>query len=179
MDVPWGELCEALLVVTKGMCCLFDRHEGRVLKRYVDHEETRLMLDDPRYAVLNPASSQIQYTWITDFTGTIEDQTLRQRILQSIKGPGAFRRFKDILAEHHQHRSRWFEFRDIKLQELVVAWVEGQGVVPSNPPPWKDQAEPAPTLATELEELLSAELDAGAAARVVQEIQKRFVLVRR
>ena len=58
------------------------------------------------------------------FIGTVEDARLRERLWNAIRGRGAFRRFKDLLARHPQVEEAWFEFKDARLQKRVANWLE-------------------------------------------------------
>ncbi|HET6611358.1 MAG TPA: UPF0158 family protein, partial [Kofleriaceae bacterium] len=46
---------------------------------------------------VEPASSREQYRWMERFVASVADPALRERLIISIDGKGAFRRFKDVL----------------------------------------------------------------------------------
>lgn len=64
------------------------------------------------------------------FIGTIEDARLRERLWNAIRGRGAFRRFKDLLARHPQVEEAWFEFKDARLQKRVANWLAYHDIEP-------------------------------------------------
>ena len=45
------------------------------------------------------------------FVGSVVDEPLRERLIISIDGKGAFRRFKDVLLAYPAERERWFSYR--------------------------------------------------------------------
>lgn len=45
----------------------------------------------------------------------------------SIKGSGAFRRFKDNL-HRHGIAENWYEYRDEALKQIAIGWCERNGV---------------------------------------------------
>ena len=49
----------------------------------------------------------------------------------AIRGRGAFRRFKDVLAAYPRERERWFAFHDARLRELVLRWLESHSDAPT------------------------------------------------
>ena len=46
-----------------------------------------------------------------NFVGSVTDEPLRERLIISIDGKGAFRRFKDVLLAYPAERERWFSYR--------------------------------------------------------------------
>ena len=64
------------------------------------------------------------------FIGTVEDAHLRERLWNAIRGRGAFRRFKDLLARHPQVEEAWFDFKDARLQKRVANWQETRDIEP-------------------------------------------------
>src|ERR1700749_3419355 len=49
---------------------------------------------------IEPASSREQYRWMERFVGSVSEEPLRERLIISIDGKGAFRRFKDVLLSY-------------------------------------------------------------------------------
>ena len=68
------------------------------------------------------------YQIIEDFIATVGDRHLQDRLELAIRGRGAFRRFKDVLAEYPRERERWFAFHDTRLRELVLRWLASEGI---------------------------------------------------
>jgi hypothetical protein len=64
------------------------------------------------------------------FIGTVEDARLQERLWNAIRGRGAFRRFKDLLARHPQVEEAWFEFKDARLQKRVANWLAYHEIEP-------------------------------------------------
>jgi hypothetical protein len=91
---------------------------------------------DPNYLRVDPVSSREQYRWMERFIATVEEGPLRQKLLQSIDGKGAFRRFKDVLVAYPVDRERWFTFRSERLKTCMEAWLDAQGVAVVDRPEW-------------------------------------------
>src|SRR5512138_3706057 len=94
---------------------------------------------------VEPASSREQYRWMERFVGSVSDEQLRERLIISIDGKGAFRRFKDVLLAYPAERERWFSYRADLLHWHIHNWLLERGIEPVEPPPW-GEAKPPPDL---------------------------------
>jgi hypothetical protein len=94
---------------------------------------------------VEPASSREQYRWMERFVGSVADEQLRERLIISIDGKGAFRRFKDVLLAYPAERERWFSYRADLLHWHIRNWLAEHEITASNEPPW-GQAQPPPEL---------------------------------
>jgi hypothetical protein len=83
---------------------------------------------DAGYLHVDPVSSREQYRWMERFIATVEEPDLRQRLVGSIDGKGAFRRFKDVLMAFPVDRERWFAFRSERLKTAMEAWLTAHGI---------------------------------------------------
>ena len=70
------------------------------------------------------------------FVGSVTDEPLRERLIISIDGKGAFRRFKDVLLAYPAERERWFSYRAELLHWHIQQWLESHDIHPTNEPPW-------------------------------------------
>jgi len=94
---------------------------------------------------IEPASSREQYRWMERFVASVSDEALRERLLISIDGKGAFRRFKDVLLAYPAERERWFSYRADLLHWHMHNWLGDHGIEPSEEAPW-GQPVPPPEL---------------------------------
>jgi len=94
------------------------------------------------YVRVEPASSREQYRWMERFVGSVTDETLRDRLLMSIDGKGAFRRFKDVLLAYPVERERWFSYRAELLHWHIHTWMQQHHLEPATPPPWGEVKPP-------------------------------------
>lgn len=98
---------------------------------------------NPRgYLRVEPASSREQYRWMEKFVGSVSDEGLRDRLIMSIDGKGAFRRFKDVLLAFPAERERWFSYRAELLHWHIHNWLESHNISGSAPPPWGEVRPP-------------------------------------
>jgi len=89
-----------------------------------------------QFVKIEPASSREQYKWMEQFVAMVEDPALRERLLISIDGKGAFRRFKDVLLNYPAERERWFNYRGDLLHWQMHLWLEREQIESSEPAPW-------------------------------------------
>jgi hypothetical protein len=83
---------------------------------------------DATYLLVDPVSSREQYRWMERYIGTVEEPDLHQKLMHSIDGKGAFRRFKDVLMAFPVDRERWFTFRSERLRAAMHTWLETHGL---------------------------------------------------
>jgi hypothetical protein len=97
------------------------------------------------YLRIEPASSREQYRWMERFVTSVVDDALRERLIISIDGKGAFRRFKDVLLAYPAERERWFSYRADLLHWHIHNWLEDHEIEVESEPPW-GEAKPPPEL---------------------------------
>ena len=66
---------------------------------------------------IEPLEAAVEYGWMTEFTASVTNTRLRDRLEVALGGRGAFRRFKDVLAEYPTERERWFRFYDERVRK--------------------------------------------------------------
>jgi hypothetical protein len=63
-----------------------------------------------------------------DFATSVANPGLRQLLEVALDGSGAFRRFKNVLADHPADRGRWFAFRAERVREAMRDWLESNDI---------------------------------------------------
>jgi hypothetical protein len=109
LDLETGEI----LFVSEGM----DDEETGKLKIQIGEE-----LD--RYELIPKAESYEGYRDMQAFIATVEDDHLSELLEVAINGKGAFRRFKDVLLNYPEERERWFQFKDDRMKERALEWLD-------------------------------------------------------
>ncbi|MCC7000168.1 MAG: hypothetical protein IT370_36550 [Deltaproteobacteria bacterium] len=85
---------------------------------------------------IDAASSREQYRWMEHFVASVTEPALRERLVISIDGKGAFRRFKNVLLSYPVERERWFSYRSELLRYQMQEWLTEKGISATVPPPW-------------------------------------------
>ncbi len=119
------------------------------------HLSAKISANIEAYLRVEPASSREQYRWMERFVASVVDEPLRKRLLISIDGKGAFRRFKDVLLAYPTERERWFSYRSNLLHWHIQNWLASHEIVSSIAAPWGVVEEP--------EELAAADEEVGEA----------------
>jgi hypothetical protein len=70
---------------------------------------------------------------MADFIASLDDNRLRALLDVTIRGKGAFRRFKDVLQEHPEQRERWFAFQKECVLRRIRRWLESEDIEPITP----------------------------------------------
>jgi hypothetical protein len=100
-------------------------------------------LDAGHLVPVEPLGSSVEYGWMAEFTATVTDARLRDRLEVALDGRGAFRRFKAALLADPAARERWFAFRDPRLRLAAREWLADHGLEAVTRPPSFDR-EPSP-----------------------------------
>jgi hypothetical protein len=67
------------------------------------------------------------YHIMEDFCYTIEDEKIQDKLLNSISGRGAFRRFKDAI-HFLDIQNDWYRFREEEFEKIAIEWLEDNGI---------------------------------------------------
>jgi len=146
IDLDWDALEIAVERNSPDTDSYLDLTTGRVLTITTGDPEAAINRQSVSENIRNflriePASSREQYRWMERFVGSVADEALRERLIISIDGKGAFRRFKDVLLAYPAERERWFSYRADLLHWHIHNWLEQHEIQPTNEPPW-GQVEP-------------------------------------
>jgi len=102
--------------------------EGRRQARRIAEDTT------DRYVAIPPADSREGYRDMEDFIDTLSDERLQELLSVAIQGSGAFRRFKDVLARYPVERERYFKFKDQRVRERMMEWLNSLDIEPIEGP---------------------------------------------
>jgi len=106
----------------------------------VDREEPKWMREQrelarkvaeggDRYESIEQMETHEAYRFMRDFIGQVDHPELRDRLHRAISGRGAFRYFKDTLADHGL-LDRWFAYEHQRQLEYACEWLESVGIEP-------------------------------------------------
>ncbi|HWI64048.1 MAG TPA: UPF0158 family protein [Symbiobacteriaceae bacterium] len=71
--------------------------------------------DFDRYIRIDQIPSWMEYQDMADFADGVPDERLRALLEVALDGKGAFRRFKNVLADYPDVREKWFQFRNQRM----------------------------------------------------------------
>jgi hypothetical protein len=148
IQVDWSGLEAAFENHSPEVRSYLDRHSGEVVNLVGREAETargvEVRSDPERYLYIEPVPSREQYRIMERFIATVTYPALSERLSDAIVGKGAFRRFKDCIAQHVEERKRWFAFRDALVHQFILDWCKMNRVEGSNEPGWTLELPPPP-----------------------------------
>ncbi len=131
LRIDLGELCDAIENSSFENEYFLDLETGEILfvSEYSDDEETEKLKasieeEFERYERIPKAESNEGYQDMVDFIATIDNERLVELLEVAINGKGAFRRFKDVLLNYPGERERWFNFKDNRIEEKALEWLD-------------------------------------------------------
>ena len=68
-----------------------------------------------------------EYQIMERFCLSVDDEDMRGDLCDTIRGRGAFRRFKGRM-QLYEMAEEWYQYRDAALREIAVAWCEEHGL---------------------------------------------------
>jgi len=89
-----------------------------------------LFINLDRYINIPEGAPCNGYDLMVEFAETIVDELLREKLSIALDGRGAFRRFKNVIADYPDYREKWFIFRDERINKKVTEWLNSIGIEP-------------------------------------------------
>jgi len=89
--------------------------------------KAREILDSTDFVQLPGQSDIHEYSIMERFALEYQDRRTSAELSRSVKGKGAFRRFKDTIHELGI-QDEWYEFRRNEFEEIAVQWLEEEGI---------------------------------------------------
>ena len=89
-----------------------------------------LLKKSDRYIYIPEGPPCNGYDLMVEFTEKAEDELLREKLSIALDGKGAFRRFKNVMADYPDYREKWFKFRGERINKKVIEWLNSVGIEP-------------------------------------------------
>jgi hypothetical protein len=135
LNIDMDDLCQAMDDSSYEHDYYLDLETGDILfvSENMDDGESGKLKDQieegsDRYELVPKADSNEGYGDMEDFIYTVEDEHLAELLMVAINGRGAFRRFKDVLLNYPEARDRWFSFKDKRVQQRALEWLDDIGI---------------------------------------------------
>lgn len=133
MDI-YSDLHRAFLNIQTGEFVLLTddelgaAEEGDDLADYSDWEQELIrkaieVINTDGYRELPSQFDIHEYAIMQRFCYSVEDDELSDRLLNSIRGRGAFRYFKDTIHQYGIEQD-WYAFRKQAFREIAIDWLE-------------------------------------------------------
>ncbi len=86
--------------------------------------------DEGRYVDIPRKPSYESYNLMVEFAYTVKNRSLKEKLEIALDGKGAFGRFKNVLSGYPDEEKRWYAFKDGRMQEDVIDWLNSIGIEP-------------------------------------------------
>jgi hypothetical protein len=128
-----------------------------------DQENARIAEADanPELMKIAPVTTDVRYSIMSDFIGSVEDINFAGRLRTAISGKGAFKRFRETVDEDDAMRRRWMAYRTKRHYHIALDWLHtlnadlskyGLNGADYDWQPSKEESEPAETPAAQAPE---------------------------
>lgn len=85
--------------------------------------------ENPDDCALLPTQYDInEYSIMEDFIYEIDNEEIKDELYESIRGKGAFRRFKDTIYNLNVKNS-WYDFKAHALKKIAIEWCEENDII--------------------------------------------------
>lgn len=85
------------------------------------------ILEEDYYVPLPSQYDIDEYNIMEKFCLSIDNERLQDIMYNSIKGSGAFRRFKDNVNKYHIAEG-WYKYRDEAIRQIAIEWCKENGI---------------------------------------------------
>jgi hypothetical protein len=135
MEMQWDEVSSYLNIKT-GKTVTVSDEELRAMEEdeYEENfgpegmEEVRAVSEGHGDYISLPDRFEInEYNMMREFASDYPDKKIEDSLLVSIRGSGAFRRFKDMLYIHGIEQE-WFDFRHKEYEKIAIEWCDYHGI---------------------------------------------------
>lgn len=131
IKIDLDELCNAMENSSFENEYFLNLETGEILfiSEYMDDEEKgelkdRIEEEFDCYERIPRAECHEGYEDMVDFIATVENERIVELFNVAINGKGAFRRFQDVLLNYPEERERWFRFKDERMEERAIEWLD-------------------------------------------------------
>lgn len=128
LDVQTGEVIH--ISVDLLWAAREDRHAGPTPDQETEDEyqaARRIVKDSGRYLLLPSKFDIHEWAIMRDFALSLEDEALREELLDAIHGKRAFRSFKNLIRRAGIQQA-WYRFRDRALADIAIHWFQSNGI---------------------------------------------------
>ena len=92
-----------------------------------DAVRVNAILNSGDYIQLPTSYDIFDYAIMENFCQSVEDERVRDTLLDRIRGSGAFRRFRDTISDFGIEND-WYAFKRGVLKGMAIEWLESNGI---------------------------------------------------
>lgn len=88
--------------------------------------------DKDRFEEIPRFATHQCFEWMRDFTDTIEDDGIRQRLNEALSRHKPFRNFREAVGTDRRLEQQWYHFEQDRQREAIIEWLNSINVQPLN-----------------------------------------------
>ena len=96
-----------------------------------------ILMGSSSYVRVPEAFGCPEHRWMADFSRNLRNFKLRDKLLSTLRGRGACRRFKEILKAYPLEARDWAFYSALKWEGLIQKWLEHLSILAINQNPKK------------------------------------------
>ena len=127
ITIKLSDIIDELDMMSSEMQSYLNIKTGEIvtISDYLDSEEDADNIEENPYDfVLLPTQYDInEYSIMEDFIDDIDSEEVKYKLYDSIKGKGAFRRFKDTIY-YLNLKNQWYDFMAKAFKKIAIEWCE-------------------------------------------------------
>jgi Uncharacterised protein family (UPF0158) len=100
-------------------------------KDLIEIAENIVRDESGRYVDIPRKPSYEAYDLMVEFARSVTNSNLKEKLEIALDGKGAFRRFKNVISDYPDEEKRWFAFKDKRMREEVIEWLNDLGIEPT------------------------------------------------
>ena len=100
-------------------------------KDLIEIAENIVRDESGRYVDIPRKPSSEAYDLMVEFARSVTNSNLKEKLEIALDGKGAFRRFKNVISDYPDEEMRWFAFKDKRMHEEVIEWLNDLGIEPT------------------------------------------------
>jgi len=100
-------------------------------KDLIEIAENIVRDESGRYVDIPRKPSSEAYDLMVEFARSVTNSNLKEKLEIALDGKGAFRRFKNVISDYPDEEKRWFAFKDKRMHEEVIEWLNDLGIEPT------------------------------------------------
>lgn len=138
MRILAGDLTQALQDNDEAFRWVLDLKTGDIV--FVPTDPANFNLDElaevaeqveatpERFRTIEPLPSHVGFEIMAEFTETLPESRLKERLCRALSGRHPFRRFKDTLCDDDTVRQAYFAFHDQQMLSYARQWLDDEEI---------------------------------------------------
>ncbi len=81
-----------------------------------------------RFIYVDPIESNESFEIMEDFTSTLSDDVIKDKLISALSKRKPFRHFKDALYDFPAVQKEWYKFHEEEMEKIAYEWLEAYNI---------------------------------------------------